>query len=54
MCNPLVEFSLISLTLVLHGGRVSKRDFKSHLGKLSDPPAALRDVAVVLVLHPPW
>ena len=31
------------------GGRVSKRDFKSHLGKLSDPPAALRDVTVVLV-----
>jgi tRNA C32,U32 (ribose-2'-O)-methylase TrmJ len=31
------------------GGRISKRDFKSHLGKLSDPPAALRDVTVVLV-----
>ena len=31
------------------GGRVSKRDFQSHLGKLRDPPAALRDVTVVLV-----
>jgi len=31
------------------GGRITKRDFQSHLGKLRDPPAALRDVTVVLV-----
>ena len=31
------------------GGRVSKRDFKSHLGKLQDPNAALDDVTVILV-----
>jgi tRNA G18 (ribose-2'-O)-methylase SpoU len=31
------------------GGRVSKRDFKSHLGKLQNPPAVLDDVTVVLV-----
>jgi tRNA C32,U32 (ribose-2'-O)-methylase TrmJ len=31
------------------GGRVSKRDFKSHLGRLVDPPARLQDVTVVLV-----
>jgi hypothetical protein len=29
--------------------RVTKRDWRSHVGRLRDPPAALRDVAVVLV-----
>ena len=31
------------------GGRVSKRLWRAHVGKLSDPPAALADVTVILV-----
>ena len=31
------------------GGRVTKRAFAAHLGKLTDPPAALEDVCVVVV-----
>ena len=31
------------------GGRITKRDFESHLREIRDPPAALRDVTVVLV-----
>ena len=31
------------------GGRVSKRLWRAHVGKLADPPAALADVTVILV-----